>query len=112
MVGIVELTGLSPVTGTVFGAAAGGITNYWLSRRWTYRSSSSAIPLELFRYSLVSVTSLGLNALGEYLFITRSDSHYVLGRILVAMTVNNLWNYPMLRFFVFADRKTILEDAR
>jgi putative flippase GtrA len=111
MVGVVELTGLSPVSGTVFGAAAGGITNYWLSRHWTYRSRSNSIQLELFRFALVSGASLGLNALGEHLFITSSDSHYVLGRILVATTVNNLWNYPMLRFFVFSERKAILEDA-
>lgn len=111
MVGIVELFGLSPVSGTVLGAAAGGTTNYWLSRHWTYRSQSPSIHLELFRFALVSVTSLGLNALGEYLFITSSDSHYVFGRILVATFVNNAWNYPMLRFFVFSERKAVLEDV-
>jgi len=104
MILMVELAGVSPVTGTVVGAAVGGITNFWLGRHFTFRSRSKQVSGQAFRYGLVSLASLGLNALGEHGFISFFSSRYVLGRVLVAATVNNVWNYPMQRFFVFADR--------
>jgi putative flippase GtrA len=110
MIASVEFLRLSPVTGTVIGAAVGGVTNFWLGRTFTFRSRSDQVASQFLRYSLVSATSLGLNALGEHLFITYIASRYVLGRVLVATTVNNAWNYPMQRFFVFAERKPAKED--
>jgi putative flippase GtrA len=110
MIGAVELLRLSPVTGTVMGAAIGGFTNFWLGRHFTFRSRSMRVSRQLFRYGLVSAASLALNGLGEHLFITFIASSYVLGRILVASVVNNAWNYPMQRFFVFAERKPAKED--
>ena len=110
MIMAVELLRLSPVTGTVIGAAVGGVTNFWLGRHFTFRSRSHQVSGQFLRYGLVSAASLGLNALGEHLFLTYVASRYVLGRILVASTVNNAWNYPMQRFFVFAERKPAKED--
>lgn len=110
MIGAVELLRLSPVIGTVMGAAVGGVANFLLGRHFTFRSRSPQVSGQLSRYALVSAASLGLNALGEHIFITYIASHYVLGRILVASTVNNTWNYPMQRFFVFAERKPAKED--
>jgi putative flippase GtrA len=110
MIASVELLRLSPVTGTVIGAAIGGVTNFYLGRHFTFRSRSDQVGSQFLRYSLVSAASLGLNALGEHLFITYIAQRYVLGRILVATTVNNAWNYPMQRFFVFAERKPAKED--
>ncbi len=110
MIASVELLRLSPVTGTVIGAAMGGVTNFLLGRHFTFRSRSKEVSRQALRYALVSGTSLGLNALGEHIFISLVPSRYVLGRILVAATVNNLWNYPMQRFFVFAERKPAKED--
>jgi putative flippase GtrA len=111
MIGMVELAGASPVTGTVVGAAMGGVTNFWLGRYFTFRSNANPVSGQFFRYGLVSLMSLALNALGEHLFISQFSSRYVLGRVLVAATVNNAWNYPMQRFFVFAERKPAKEDA-
>jgi putative flippase GtrA len=112
MIGAVELLHVSPVLGTVFGAAVGGVTNFLLGRHFTFRSQSRRVGGQALRYSLVSAASLGLNALGEHIFLSFAlfASHYVLGRILVATTVNNVWNYPMQRFFVFAERKPDKED--
>jgi putative flippase GtrA len=110
MIASVEILRLSPVTGTVIGATVGGVTNFWLGRHFTFRSRSDQVAGQFLRYALVSAMSLGLNALGEYVFITHIVSRYVLGRILVATTVNNVWNYPMQRFFVFAERKPAKEN--
>ena len=110
MIGLVEFLRFSPVMGTVVGAAAGGVTSFILGRHYTYRSRSDRVSGQALRYSLVSGASLGLNALGEHLILTLLASHYVLGRILVATTVNNAWNYPLQRGYVFVQHKSAKED--
>jgi putative flippase GtrA len=111
MIGVVELLRFSPVLGTVVGAAAGGFTNFILGRHYTYRSKSEQVSSQVLRYVLVSGASLCLNALGEHLIIGLLASHYILGRVIVATTVNNAWNYPMHRGYVFAQRKSVKENS-
>lgn len=106
MVAAVELLRLSPVVATVIGAAAGATTNFLLGRHWTYRlaSASGALRAQAAKYIAVSAASLGLNAWGEHLFVNVLNVQYLLGRVITAVIVSNLWNYPMQRFFVFARR--------
>jgi putative flippase GtrA len=110
MIGVVELFHVSPVLGTVCGAAAGGVTSFTFGRIFTFRSRAEPISRQAFRYSLVSGASLGLNALGEHLILRVMPSHYVLGRAIVATTVNNVWNYPLQRYFVFVHRTSSKES--
>jgi len=110
MIGVVEFFHLSPVFGTVCGASAGAVTSFSLGRSFTYRSRAEPILAQVFRYSLVSGASLGLNALGEHLILRVMPSHYVLGRAIVATTVNNVWNYPLQRYFVFVHRTPSKEN--
>jgi putative flippase GtrA len=110
MIGMVELFHFSPVLGTVVGAAAGGVTSFILGRHYTYRSQTEPVSGQALRYSLVSGASLALNALGEHFILSLLAPHYVLGRVLVATTVNNAWNYPLHRGYVFAQRKSHKED--
>ena len=111
MIGVVELFHASPVLGTVCGAAAGAVTSFILGRIFTYRSRAEPLLGQVLRYGLVSSASLGFNALGEHLILLSvMGSHYVLGRALVAVAVNNVWNYPMQRKFVFAHRTPSKEN--
>ena len=110
MIGLVELLRFSPVMATVVGAAAGAIISFTLGRHFTYHSQADPVSRQMLRYGLVSGASLGLNALGEHLILFLLPSHYVLGRILVATTVSNAWNYPMQRGFVFVPRKPAKEN--
>ena len=110
MIGVVELFRTSPVLGTMFGAAAGGVTSFILGRIFTFRSRVEPVSGQAFRYGLVSGASLGLNALGEHLILRVMPSHYVLGRAIVATTVSNVWNYPLQRFFVFVHRTPSKEN--
>ena len=110
MIGLVELLGFTPVMGTVVGAAAGGTTNFLMGRHYTYRSKSEQVGSQVLRYVLVSGASLGLNAVGEHFILSLLASHYVLGRVLVATAVNNVWNYPMHRGYVFVQRKPAKEN--
>lgn len=101
MIGAVEGFGIGAVAGTALGAAVGAVTNFMLGRYWTYRARRLPVGSQVMRYALVAAGSLGLNAFGEYVFVTRLGVQYVFGRVITAIIVSNLWNYPMQRFFVF-----------
>jgi putative flippase GtrA len=111
MVTSVELLGVSPVLATVIGAALGAMTNFLLGRNWTYRRARrpgpKGIQMQMVRYLMTALVSLGLNATGEHLFVNVLHVQYVLGRVITAVIVSNGWNYPMQRFFVFRDRKVV-----
>ena len=106
MVGAVELLHLGPVVATVLAAFTGAVTNFLVSRRFTFRQGGTRMSPQAWRFALVSGTSLGLNALGEHIFHNLLGVQYFLARVVTAIIVSNGWNYPMLRFFVFSNRST------
>ncbi len=105
MIAAVSLVGLSPVMGTVMGAGSGAVTNFVLGRNWAFEARHSPPTGQAVRYALVSATSLGLNASGEWLFTAVLGLNYVLARVVVAAAVSVLWNFPLQRFFVFASKR-------
>jgi CDP-diacylglycerol--glycerol-3-phosphate 3-phosphatidyltransferase len=98
---LVESFGLDPVAATALGALAGAVFNFTLARRWIFRGHQGSLGSQALRYALVSGTSLGLNTLGEYLLSTRMGFHYLASRVVVAVAVSLLWNFPMHRRVVF-----------
>lgn len=106
MLSAVELTHLGPVAATPIAAFAGAVTNFTLNRNFTYRASGTPVRGQLLRFILVSGCSLGLNTLGEFLFLKIPHLHYFLARVITSIIVSNVWNYPLLRFFVFSERRS------
>jgi putative flippase GtrA len=105
MVGVVELAHLGPVAAVPIAASAGAVTSFSLNRHFTYRMASrSSLRGQLWRYALVSGCSLGLNTLGEFLLLKVPHLHYFLARVITSTIVSNVWNYPLMRFFVFSER--------
>jgi len=102
MIGIVEFTALGPVAATPIAAFAGAVTNFTMNRNFTYRAASTPVRDQLWRFVLVSGCSLGLNTLGEFLFLKVPHLHYFLARVITSIIVSNVWNYPLMRFFVFS----------
>jgi putative flippase GtrA len=100
MVASVEILGLDPVVGTAAGALCGALTSFLLGRNWVFHRADSRAAGQVLRYAMVAGASLALNALGEYLLV-RAGLGYVRARVIVAVVVSNLWNYPMHKFFVF-----------
>jgi putative flippase GtrA len=104
MIAGVRLFGLHPALATAVGAAAGATINFLLGRYWIFprgiamrdRGGASAL-----RYALVSLVSLGLNSAGEYVLVSLARVQYVCARVLVAIAVSAVWNFPMHRGFVF-----------
>ena len=99
---LVELGHLPPVAATVLGAAAGGVTNFVLGRRWIFRAHEHHVGPQALRYAMVSAASAGLNAVGEQIVYGFLGLQYIVARAVVAIVVSLVWNYPMQRSFVFA----------
>jgi len=106
MVGIVEFSALGPVAATPIAAFAGAVTNFSVNRNFTYRAGDRPIKGQLLRFVLVSGASLGWNTLGEFLFLKIPHLHYFVARVITSIIVSNVWNYPLLRFFVFSERRS------
>jgi len=103
MIGCVELFHFSPVEATTVGALCGAFTSFSLGRHWVFHRADGKAAGQLFRYAMVAGASLGLNDLGEFLLV-RAGLGYVVARVIVAVAVSNLWNYPLHKFFVFRGR--------
>jgi putative flippase GtrA len=94
-----SLTGLAGLS-TLLGCAGGGVTNYLLNRRWSFRSKAPVLSQAL-RYALVSGSSALLNGAGVELAVS-SGLSYPLGWIAVRGLIFAGFTYPLFRFFVFA----------
>jgi putative flippase GtrA len=105
MIVLVSLVGVRPVPATAIAASAGAITSFTFSRHFTYQGANSiAARHQLWKFALVSASSLGLNTLGEYLLHDRVGLQYILARVITSLVVSGGWNYPMLKYFVFSGR--------
>jgi putative flippase GtrA len=102
MISWVELRLGSSVSGAAVGAASGALTNFILARRWIFQARNRSAGGQALRYALVSVGSLGLNSLGQYLALRLIGLPYVLCRVIVALLVGVCWNFPLHRRFVFS----------
>jgi putative flippase GtrA len=104
MIVLVSLAGMKPVPATAIAASAGAITSFAFSRHFTYRATEIAARHQLWRFILVSGSSLGLNTLGEFLLHDLAGLQYILARVITSIVVSGGWNYPMLKYFVFSGR--------
>ncbi len=103
MIAVVQGLGLSPVAGTVAGAAVGAGFNFALGRRWIFHTGDPVrMRHQVVRYGIVSLASLLLNALGEFAVHDLLRVQYVAARLVVAILVSVAWNYPLHRAWVFA----------
>jgi putative flippase GtrA len=101
MVTLVEVLHTGAVAATIAGALCGALANFFMGRHWVFHQAQSGAAGQFFRYGAVAAVSLGLNALGEHILVVRAQLGYLLARVIIAVLVANLWNYPMHKFWVF-----------
>ena len=90
--------GLAPTTGTGIGAAIGALTNYFLNREITFRSSCrhcEALP----KFMITAASSLVLNIFIVGL-LTHAGLHYLLAQVVATGTVLFV-NYIVARLWIF-----------
>jgi len=107
MVFAVERLGFSPVLATAIGATLGAVTNFTLGRSWIFRRQAGHWASQAGRYALVSWASASWNALGEFLLNNLALVPYLPARALTSLAVSLLWNFPVQRWFVFREGKTL-----
>lgn len=99
---LVELAGIWDVAASIIGLIVGGISNFIIGRIWVFKANEQKIPGQAFKYFLVWIGSLLLNAFGFYLMRHYAASiDYRLSKILVSITIGFSYNYFLQKKFVY-----------
>lgn len=96
-----EVLGVFYVVSTGLGAVLGAITNFLLNRYWSFEATHVSWGPQAYRYGLVSAGSLALNMLGVYSFTAGIGLKYGLSKVVTALLVGLLFNFPLHRRYVF-----------
>lgn len=100
LIGLVELAGISAVTGALIGFCAGGVVSYGLNRSRTFRSSR---PHEeaAWRFTVVVVVSFGLTYVLMKLLVEGANIPYLLAQM-VTTGIVMLWGFGAHKVWTFA----------
>jgi len=101
MVALVELCGLHYLTATAIGAVSGGVTAFVINRHWSFIAGHRAVGRQALRYALIWIGSLSLNCLLVYLMTDGAGLPYAYSKVVTAISVGALFNFPLHRYFVF-----------
>jgi putative flippase GtrA len=101
---LVEMAHVWYVVATAIAAFLGALVNFMLGRHWSFTANHQAFRGQAFRYAVVSALSLVLNSLGVYLLTEYLDLHYAMSKLITAVLVGLLFNFPLHRGFVFGRR--------
>lgn len=107
--------GVYYVLASAVGAVSGGMANCMVNYRWVFPGAESEKWHVVIKYIVVWLASISLNTFGTYLltegikdsaFVERllGESHdqiYIAAKVIVAITVAVVWNYPLQRFYVY-----------
>ncbi len=102
---LVELFNIWYVIAVAIGALCGAIGNFLLGRHWSFAASNDIWQRQMSRYGLVAGGSLVLNTTGVYLLTDGIGIPYLTSKILIAVLITVSFNYPLHRYFVFAQRE-------
>ncbi len=98
--GLVQANLCSPPIATFVGAALGGLFNFTINRKWTFRASGSGKTMAR-RYVTVSATSAALNASMVAVLMWLPNQHVAVVWVVARGLVFLGWNYPLHRDYVF-----------
>lgn len=100
LIALVEIAGVSAVTGALVGFCAGGLVSYALNRSHTFRSSR---PHEeaAWRFAIVVAVSFGLTYVLMTFFVEIIGVQYLLAQAVTTLIVM-LWGYAAHKTWTFA----------
>lgn len=102
---LVELAGVGHPLATFAGTVVGAITNFVVNRQYTFDAvGEDAAHRQLVRFLVVQAGCSALLTAGMWLVADVLGVAYLVARLIVAVVVYLGWNYPMIRFYVFARR--------
>lgn len=86
---------------TFFGSCTGATIAFFLGRNWTFKNKEVVITKQSIRFFFVVAGSILLNTGGVYLVTELLHIDEKISKILVAICIGLLYNFPMQRYFVF-----------
>ena len=97
--------GIWYVTASFLGALSGGIVNCAANYRWVFQAGMLKKRYVVLKYLLVWTGSILLNTLGTHLLTEWSGQYFIFPKMVMAVSIALLWNYPMQRVFVYRDNR-------
>lgn len=110
-----SVLGVYYVLASAIGAVSGGMANCMVNYRWVFPGAESEKWYVAIKYFAVWLASISLNTFGTYLLTESikdsafvegllgesSDQIYIAAKVVIAITVALVWNYPLQRFYVY-----------
>jgi putative flippase GtrA len=90
------------VTGTI----SGGITNFLIGRFWAFKAKQEKPRGQAFKYAIVWIGNLILNALGIYLLKEVFKLNETVSKIITSLLVGFGYNYTLQKYYVFKKAKS------
>lgn len=101
MIACTELLGIHYTISIVIGGILGAVVNFSINRTWTYKASDGHLNLQLIKFILVVLGSIGLKSGGTYLVTNFLKIDYKISRIIVDLFVSLGFNYTLQTYWVF-----------
>lgn len=95
--------GLWYVTASFLGALSGGIVNCVVNYRWVFHAAMLKKRYVVLKYLVVWTGSILLNTAGTHLLTVWTGQYFIFPKVVVAVIIALLWNYPLQRTFVYRD---------
>jgi putative flippase GtrA len=93
--------GVNYVLATWLGTVVGSLANFLINKYWAFDARDTPGMAELPRFVLVQVAASAFHTGGVWLLTRHVGLHYLESKLITALAVYLLWNYPLNRFFVF-----------
>lgn len=110
MVFCYQVLGLPLGLAVACGPVVGGIVNFSLNRYWSFQVARAGLAWQSVSYMTVCLVSAGTNSVGVLLLVEHTTLAYIPARVVIALLVALVINYPLHRFVVFAARGSLLGD--
>lgn len=98
---LVTIFKLDPVIASVTGTFCGGILNFIIGRNWVFKSKEAKMHHQAFKYGIVWVGNLILNAGGMWWLVKIVQLNYVISKVIVSVLVGFFYNYLLQKKYVF-----------
>lgn len=90
------------VASTAIGGFAGAVTHFLLGRHWSFEAADGELHAQSFRYALVAVASLGVNAAGVYGLTDGLGVPATASKLILSFLTGVFFNFPLHRWYVFS----------
>ena len=101
MIFCVEILDFFVSTSIMISGAIGAVVNFTINRYWTFRSDSTPVGEQLWKFIIVVLGSIFLKSQGTPLLTELTGIDYRITRLMVELIVSLGFNFTLQKFWVF-----------